>query len=234
MRSTAVPSAEQLEAAVGELGMGARATVEKCCGLLREGRMSDSDLEELLRSFAWQSRTLRAFFAQVGQKRARAGSEAEASAELLSAEDMAALMDSDTPVHKANKHSACSVHSASSVLRCNGEHMSESDSDRTHTGACVQSEEAASAARPHYEDDALQAVFVRRCQSRKLLPLLPMAKKVHQENSIQRFDQLSLHSVAVESDAWLASAQHTVGSREDRMGSGPRGGCGESCELEVN
>ena len=71
MRSTAVPSAEQLEAAVGELGMGARATVEKCCGLLREGRMSDSDLKELLRSFAWQSRTLLAFFAQVGQKRAR-------------------------------------------------------------------------------------------------------------------------------------------------------------------
>ena len=231
-----MPSAEQLEAAVGELGMGARATVEKCCGLLREGRMSDSDLEELLRSFAWQSRTLRAFFAQVGQKRARPGSEAEASAELLSAEDMAALMGSDTPVHKANKHSACSVHSASSVLRCNGEHMSESDSDRTHTVACVQSEEAASAARPHYKDDALQVVFVRRCQSRKLLPLLPTAKKVHvhQENSIQGFDQLSLHSVAVESDAWLASAQHTVGSREDRMGSGPRGGCGESCELEVN
>ena len=108
---------------------------------------------------------------------------------------MAALMDSDTPVHKANKHSGNAG---------NGEHLSESDSDRTHTGACVQSEEAASAARPHYEDDALQAVFVRRCQSRKLLPLLPMAKKVHQENSIQRFDQLSLHSVADESDAWLS------------------------------
>ena len=225
MTSTAVPSVEQLEAAVGELGMGARATVEKCCGLLREGRMSDSDLEELLRSFAWQSRTLRAFFAQVGQKRARPGSEAEASAELLSAEDMVALMDSDTPVHKANKHSGNAG---------NGEHLSESDSDWTHTGACVQSEEAASAARPHYEDDALQAVFVRRCQSRKLLPLLPMAKKVHQENSIQRFDQLSLHSVADESDAWFVSAQHTVCSREDQRGSGPRGGCGDSCELEVN
>ena len=219
---------------MGELGMGSRTTVEKCCGLVREGRMSDIDFEELLRSFAWQSATLQTFFEQVGQKRARPGSEAEASAELLSAEDMAALMGSDTPVHKANKHSACSVHSASSVLRCNGEHMSESDSDRTHTVACVQSEEAASAARPHYEDDALQAVFVRRCQGRKPLPLLPMAKKVHQENSIQRFDQLSLHSVADESDAWFVSAQHTVCSREDQRGSGPRGGCGESCELEVN
>ena len=88
----AMPPPDVVAQGLQDMDAGARRSVQLACDSWRDGHLSQADVEEMLRSFAWQSPTLRDWFGVVGKKRHKMP-EAQPEPELLSLEDMAALME---------------------------------------------------------------------------------------------------------------------------------------------
>jgi hypothetical protein len=90
-----IPPPDVIARGMRDMGAGARHSVQLALDMWRAGRMPIADLDELLRSFAWQSPELRGWFDVVGKKRQKSP-DAHLETEVLTLEDMAALMEGAT------------------------------------------------------------------------------------------------------------------------------------------
>lgn len=90
-----------VEDAMDELSEGVRITIESSVKMWREKRMSASELEELLHSVSWQSPTLKGYFEDRTPR--RGASDEEEPFEVISAEDMLALMGGAESKHTRKK-----------------------------------------------------------------------------------------------------------------------------------
>ena len=93
--------ADVVEDAMEELSEGVRITIESSIKMWREKRMSANELEELLHSVSWQSPTLKYYFED--RTPSRRASDEEEPFEVISAEDMLALMGGAESEHRRKK-----------------------------------------------------------------------------------------------------------------------------------
>ena len=103
MAKTAVdvemPPPDVIARGMQDMEAGARCSVQLAFDMWRAGRMQIADLDELLRSFAWQSTELRGWFDVVDRKRDRKRQNSpipHPETAMLALEDMAALMEGAT------------------------------------------------------------------------------------------------------------------------------------------
>ena len=103
MEKTAVdvemPPPDVIALGMQDMEAGARCSVQLAFDMWRAGRMQIADLDELLRSFAWQSTELRGWFDVVDRKRDRKCQNSpipHPETAMLALEDMAALMEGAT------------------------------------------------------------------------------------------------------------------------------------------
>jgi hypothetical protein len=107
MGENTVISPALLAAALEELDAGVRMTVQQSCNMFRARRMSPDDLLSLLRSFAWQSPTLKAWFRETEEDSLNNRRQVvHGEAEMLSLGDIRSLMDvdSEAPLKKSRLH----------------------------------------------------------------------------------------------------------------------------------
>jgi hypothetical protein len=95
MADVEIPPPDVLARGMRDMGAGARHSVQLALDMWRAGRMPLSELDELLRSFAWQSPQLRGWFDVVGKKRQKSP-DSHLEAEMLTLEEMEALMEGAT------------------------------------------------------------------------------------------------------------------------------------------
>jgi hypothetical protein len=103
MAKTAVdvemPPPDVIARGMQDMEAGARCSVQLAFDMWRAGRMQIADLDELLRSFAWQSTELRGWFDVVDRRRDRKRQNSpipHPETAMLALEDMAALMEGAT------------------------------------------------------------------------------------------------------------------------------------------
>ena len=103
MAKTAVdvemPLPDVIARGMQDMEAGARCSVQLAFDMWRAGRMQIADLDELLRSFTWQSTELRGWFDVVDRKRDRKRQNSpipHPETAMLALEDMAALMEGAT------------------------------------------------------------------------------------------------------------------------------------------
>lgn len=95
-RHTLTIPLEVVEKSLGELGTGVRVTIDSSVKLWRARKMMAGELESLLQSVAWQSPTLKSYFEGISRTRKRS----EETFDVLSDDDIMALLEGDVPAAK--------------------------------------------------------------------------------------------------------------------------------------
>lgn len=148
-----MPPADVVARGMQDMDAGARRSVQLACDSWRAGRLEQADVEEMLRSFAWQSPTLKDWFDVVGTKRQKTP-ETHPEQELLSLEDMAALMEG-AQEGAAKRPRRCGSHTAPASPCCAASREPAVNESEARRGAALGSGMRKSVSMARFEQLAL-------------------------------------------------------------------------------
>jgi hypothetical protein len=204
-----VISPELLAAALEELDTGVRMTVQHSCNMFRARRMSVDDLLLLLRSFAWQSPTLKAWFhdteEEIANKRRQVVHEGE---EILSLDDIRSLMESEAPLKKSRLHESWAD---ANKMPTFGTHASEHDGNLSDADKAQESSASSASMVTSQEVDDVPDLpsAIRPLQGED--SAARQARGMRKSISWSRFEKLSICAPSDEEDNWDADEASATG-----------------------